>query len=257
MIEKITSVHNQHVKDWRKLQTRKGRKKFGTYLLDGWHLVQEAGQSNTKLLALIATPEELADHNDIVARFSEVFEVTPEIMKVITETSTPQGIAAVVKIPDTHVIPHQPITGAWLFLDRIQDPGNVGTMVRTADAAGFTGVVASSQTADFFSPKVIRSMQGSQFHIQLVEGDLKKWINDFKSSDLPVYGSELNPAAKSYLDVHPGKNFALIMGNEGQGMDKDLLNLTTDNLFIPMPGKAESLNVAVSAGILMFQLNQG
>lgn len=99
-------------------------------------------------------------------------------------------------------------------------------------------------------------MQGSQFHLQLVDGDLKKWITDFKEAGLPVYGSELNPQAKNFRDVQPGADFALIMGNEGHGMDHDLLQETTDNLYIPMRGQAESLNVAVSAGILMFQLNR-
>ena len=98
-------------------------------------------------------------------------------------------------------------------------------------------------------------MQGSQFHLQLFEGDLNKWIADFKHQQSPVYGTQLNPAAKNFRAVHPGTDFALIMGNEGQGMSDELLKQTTDNLYIPMRGQAESLNVAVSAGILMFQLN--
>lgn len=255
MREQITSVHNQHVKNWRKLQTRKGRKKFGQYLLDGWHLVQEASASKQKMISLIGTAEELDQHKNIVSLFDNVFEVTPEIIKDITDTTTPQGIVAVAEIPNIHYVPDNHLQGAWLMLDRIQDPGNVGTMVRTADAAGFTGVVASSQTADFFNPKVVRSMQGSQFHLELVDGDLSKWIQDFKKAQLPVYGTQLNPQAKNFRDVNPGPNFALIMGNEGQGMSARLLEETTDNLYIPMPGHAESLNVAVSAGILMFQLN--
>lgn len=256
MREQITSVHNQHVKDWRKLQTRKGRKKFGQYLLDGWHLVEEASKSGQKLLTLIGTADELRHHKNIVALFEEVYEVTPEIINEITATNTPQGIVAVVELPYIHQVPQQPLTGAWLFLDRVQDPGNVGTMVRTADAAGFAGVVASNQTADFFNPKVVRSMQGSQFHLKLVAGDLKKWITDFKTAGLPVFGTQLNPAAKNFRTVSPGNDFALIMGNEGQGMASELLEMTTANLYIPMRGDAESLNVAVSAGILMFQLNQ-
>lgn len=255
MREEIQSVHNQHVKNWRKLQTKKGRKKFGQYLLDGWHLVQEVAKSDQRLIDLIGTADELDQHEDIVSLFENVYEVTPTIIKDITETNTPQGIVAVVEMPDIHRIPQDHLKGAWLFLDRVQDPGNVGTMVRTADAAGFTGVVASHQTADFFNPKVVRSMQGSQFHLELVDGDLKKWINDFQKAGLPVYGTQLNPQAKDYRKVEPGKDFALIMGNEGQGMDLKLLEQTTANLYIPMRGSAESLNVAVSAGILMFQLN--
>ncbi|MGM9892294.1 TrmH family RNA methyltransferase [Limosilactobacillus sp.] len=255
-MEELTSIHNQHVKDWKKLQTKKFRRQTGEYLLDGWHLVNEAVKAGHHINQLVGTAEQLADHADLVDLADEAYTVTPEIMKHITDTVTPQGIAAIVDLPDAHMVPAS-FKGAWLFLDRVQDPGNVGTMVRTADAAGFTGVVVGERSADIFGPKVVRSMQGSQFHLQLLEGDLRKWIADFKDAGAPVYGTQLNPAAKNFRDVHPGKTFALIMGNEGQGMSDQLLAQTTDNLYIPMRGDAESLNVAVSAGILMFQLNQG
>ena len=255
-MEELTSIHNQHVKDWKKLQTKKFRKQTGYYLLDGWHLVNEALQAGVTIHQLIGTSEQLDQHQDLFDHAAEAYAVTEEIMKHITDTVTPQGIAAVVDLPDAHRVPQQPLTGAWLFLDRVQDPGNVGTMVRTADAAGFTGVVVGHRSADLFGPKVVRSMQGSQFHLQLFEGDLRKWIADFKASGAPVYGTQLNTQAKNFRDVHPGKTFVLIMGNEGQGMSDELLAQTTDNLYIPMRGEAESLNVAVSAGILMFQLNQ-
>lgn len=254
-MEELTSVHNQHVKNWKKLQTKKFRKQSGQYLLDGWHLVSEAVKAGTHLNQLIGTSGQLAAHQDLVDLADEAYVVTPEIMRHITETVTPQGIAAVVDLPDSHRVPSS-ISGAWLFLDRVQDPGNVGTMVRTADAAGFTGVVVGNRSADIFGPKVVRSMQGSQFHLQLLEGDLRKWINDFRDLSAPVYGTQLNPAAKNFREVHPGQTFALIMGNEGQGMSDELLTQTTANLYIPMRGDAESLNVAISAGILMFQLNQ-
>ena len=254
-MEELTSIHNQHVKDWKKLQTKKFRRQTGEYLLDGWHLVNEAVKAGHHLNQLIGTADQLADHGDLVALADEAYTVTPEIMRHVTDTVTPQGIAAVVDLPDAHQVPAS-LSGAWLFLDRVQDPGNVGTMVRTADAAGFTGVVVGSRSADIFGPKVVRSMQGSQFHLQLLEGDLLKWVADFKAAGAPVYGTQLNPAAQNFRDIHPGATFALIMGNEGQGMSNELLAQTTANLYIPMRGDAESLNVAVSAGILMFQLNQ-
>ncbi|MBD7894979.1 RNA methyltransferase [Limosilactobacillus sp. Sa3CUN2] len=256
-MEKLTSIHNQHVKNWKKLQTKKYRRQTGTYLLDGWHLVSEATQAGNHLLQLIGTEEQLLAHPELQELSDETYEVTEEVMQHITDTVTPQGIAAVVSLPDAHEIPDlNTLHGGWLFLDRVQDPGNVGTMVRTADAAGFTGVVVSHRSADIFGPKVVRSMQGSQFHLKLYEGDLEKWIEDFKEVNAPVYGTQLNPQAKSFRDVEPGKTFALVMGNEGQGMSQQLLNQTTDNLYIPMRGQAESLNVAISAGILMFQLNK-
>lgn len=255
-MEELTSVHNQHVKDWKKLATKKFRRQSGLYLLDGWHLVNEAVKAGIAIVQLIGTADQLKQHQELFSHAENIYSVTEEIMKHITETVTPQGIAAVVALPDAHRLPQQPLNGAWLLLDRVQDPGNVGTMVRTADAAGFAGVVVGNRSADLYGPKVVRSMQGSQFHLQLFEGDLRKWIDDFKQVGAPVYGTQLNPQAQNFRDVHPGKTFALIMGNEGQGMSDQLLKETTTNLYIPMRGEAESLNVAVSAGILMFQLNQ-
>lgn len=255
-MEKITSVHNQHVKDWKKLQTRKQRTKTDTYLLDGWHLINEALKSRISILTLIGTQEQFELHPDILTHELETYEVTKEIMAEITDSVTPQGIAAVVAKPDDEFEIPEDLSGAWLLLDQIQDPGNIGTMIRTADAAGFSGVVAGHKTADLYAPKVIRSMQGSQFHLQLRQGDLFKWLEQFKQRAMPVYGTELNRDAQNFREADPADDFALIMGNEGHGMQANLLAQTTINLYIPMNGQAESLNVAVSAGILMFQLKQ-
>ncbi|XIF20324.1 MAG: RNA methyltransferase [Acetilactobacillus jinshanensis] len=144
--------------------------------------------------------------------------------------------------------------GDWLLLDQVQDPGNIGTMVRTADAAGFSGVIFGKGTASPYNPKVVRAMQGSQFHLTLARGDLNDWIRDLIKNDVPVYGTVLDPQAVDYRKVNSADNFGLVMGNEGNGMQKKLLNLTTKNLYIPIRGRAESLNVAVAAGILMFEL---
>lgn len=254
MVKIITSTQNQRVKQWKKLQTKKGRQQSQSYLLDGWHLVQEALQSQVQITALIGTKAELALHNDIVARVNQVYQVTGGIMQEITATVTPQGIAAIVTLPYLR-LKSIPETGKWLLLDRVQDPGNLGTMVRTADAAGFNGVIAGKGTVDFFSPKVMRSMQGSQFHIRLATAELSDLIPAMQANGMPVYGTELNPQAISYRELPQSDQVAFVMGNEGQGMADNLLQLTTKNVYIPMPGQAESLNVAVSAGILMFSVN--
>ena len=146
------------------------------------------------------------------------------------------------------------LTRPWLLLDNVQDPGNIGTMVRTADAAGFAGVAFGTGTVDIHQPKVERSMQGSQFHLQLISTDLTALVAQLQAQGAPVYGSELNPQAAEYLDVDAPAAFGLIMGNEGNGMSPELLAQTDQNLYIPIKGQAESLNVAVAAGILMFGL---
>lgn len=184
----------------------------------------------------------------------EVIEISDNVAKHLSETPSPQGIFAVVNLPENAEEKPKKATGAWLFLDGVQDPGNIGTMVRTADACGFSGVVFGEGCADMFQPKVVRAMQGSQFHLKLCSGNLIEWAKEFKQRKLPVFGSELNDQARSYDQVGRHSDFALVMGNEGNGMSEKLLKETSLNLYIPIKGHAESLNVAVAAGILMFGL---
>ena len=169
-------------------------------------------------------------------------------MQSLSELPTPQGIIAVVKKHSLTV----DLDGAWLLLDNVQDPGNVGTMIRTADAAGFTGVVLGKGTADIYSTKVLRSMQGSNFHLPIISMDLTEAVTIFKEKEIPVYGTELNKDAIDYRQAAPGKKVALILGNEGQGVRSELLEMTDQNLYIPIYGQAESLNVGIAAGILMY-----
>ena len=253
-METITSVQNSRVKSWQKLQTKKGRQASKTYLLDGWHLVQEAIQHEGKLHAIMATPEQLAEHQEALPLGVPAFEITTDIAKKLSDLVTPQGVFAEVSLPTATREPRFIHDGAWLFLDAIQYPGNIGTMVRTADAAGFAGVVFGNGSVDPYSPKALRAMQGSQFHMTLTTGDLQDWTAAFTQNDINVYGTQLDPEAADLFTIPAQSQFALIMGNEGQGMAADLAKMTTKNLYIPLTGDAESLNVAVAAGIAMFAL---
>lgn len=256
MIEEITSTQNAKVKKWQHLTTKKGHQKFHQYLVEGWHIVGDAITAEQPVVQIMATAEQLNLHEHQLPSNVETFEITDEIAKKLSDTVTPQGIFAVLDILATEQVDPETATGAWLLLDRIQDPGNIGTMVRTADAAGFRGVVFGSGTSSRFTPKVVRAMQGSQFHIQLVEANLEDWVKALKNRNIPVYGSALDENAEDYNTVTPQSEFGLILGNEGQGMSEKLMGQTTTNLYIPIKGQAESLNVAVAAGILMFKLNQ-
>ncbi|MGI6024233.1 TrmH family RNA methyltransferase [Pediococcus parvulus] len=255
-METILSTQNNRVKEWEKLKTKKGRKKTGLYLIEGRHLVTEVLQSDAITDYIVSTQEEL-DAISFDIPEDKLVIVSDKVADRLSDTVTTQGIFAVVQIPNKQRQIQDPIPdekGSWLFLDNIQDPGNIGTMVRTADAADFAGVVFGKGTADVFNPKVQRAMQGSQFHIRLVLGNLDEWTQSFKQAKIPVYGTELNPQAKNYQTIEKADDFALIMGNEGNGMSPELLTQTTANLYIPIKGKAESLNVAVAAGVLMFSL---
>ncbi|MFB9770616.1 TrmH family RNA methyltransferase [Lactiplantibacillus modestisalitolerans] len=254
-MDKINSLQNAHVKAWKKLQTKKGRKQQGQYLLEGWHLVNEAVKAHVSVQTLLITEKQLATAPDLT-KFPAVIEISEEVAKHISATVTPQGVFALAKLPAVKADPLSDLdlSRPWLLLDNVQDPGNIGTMVRTADAAGFAGVAFGTGTVDLHQPKVERSMQGSQFHLQLVSTDLNALVAKMQAAGIPVYGSELNPRASQYLEINAPACFGLIMGNEGNGMDAELLTRTDRNLYIPIKGRAESLNVAVAAGILMFGL---
>ncbi|KPD01469.1 putative TrmH family tRNA/rRNA methyltransferase [Geobacillus sp. BCO2] len=140
-----------------------------------------------------------------------------------------------------------------LLIDAVQDPGNLGTMIRTADAAGIDAVILGEGCADLYNAKVVRATQGSLFHLPVVNGDLAQWIARFKEQGIPVYGTALEKAV-DYRTVPLSSSFALLVGNEGSGIRPELLGLTTENVYIPIYGQAESLNVAVAAGILLYSL---
>lgn len=252
-MELILSTKNERVKNWKKLQSRRGRQKAGAYLIEGFHLIEEALKNHAIILEIMIS-EEVAVGD--IPEFDEAkqVEISAEIAKLLSETETSQGIFAVVK--KIEQLDKPILAKPFLFLDNVQDPGNVGTMVRTADAAGFGGVVLGKGSVDLYNSKVLRSMQGSHFHLPVYQGDLNEWFDLFFEHEFPVFGTELNEDAVSYRKIDPQAVYGLVMGNEGNGMSDELLKRTTKNLYIPIVGQAESLNVAVAAGIVMFSLTK-
>ena len=144
--------------------------------------------------------------------------------------------------------------GRYLVLEDVQDPGNVGTMIRTADAAGFDGVVISDRTADIYNAKTLRSMQGSHFHLPIYRLPRPEFMAHFAKLGLPVLATTLSDHSVDYRDLPALEHFALVMGNEGAGISGEMAELADYLVHITMPGQAESLNVAIAAGIMMFQL---
>ena len=178
--------------------------------------------------------------------------VSPEVLKELCETQTPQGIVAEVA-KQSKSLPES-LSGKYLLLEDVQDPGNVGTMIRTADAAGYDGVFLSDKSADIYNQKTLRSMQGSHFHLPIYRGPILDMVEACKKQGVPVLATTLSDVSVDYKAVKTDGNFALVMGNEGQGISQDMAESADQLVHISMPGQAESLNVAVAAGILMFSL---
>lgn len=245
----IQSTKNENVKRWKKLLTKKGRQKSGQFLIEGEHLVEEAHQSGL-IQELIVREQYTVKKLEQLTSLYPTYVISRNVEKVISDTETPQGIFAVCrKFPE-----QEDVNGnRFLLIDQVQDPGNIGTMIRTADAAGIDMVILGEGCADLYNPKVLRAAQGSHFHIPVQKGDLGVWIEKLHQRGIPVYGTALE-GAEMMTEVQPGGSFALIVGNEGQGVSERLLQRTTKNLFIPIYGECESLNVAVATGILLYYL---
>lgn len=259
-MQRIESLNNQQVKNWKKLQKRRERVKQQAYVIEGFHLVEEAFEHQKKAVQKLILREDLleAEWTQKIRQkinSENVVVVTKQIADHISGTETSQGVFAELSLPEPTSPAAAEITGPFLLLDAVQDPGNVGTMIRTADAAGFQGVFLGQGSVDLYNDKTLRSAQGSHFHLDILDGNLAEFIPHFKKKNYPIYGTALNQTAKSYKEMTPSTPFALIVGNEGAGISAEIMQLVDHNIYIPMKGQAESLNVAIAASILMFHLN--
>ena len=255
-MKEIVSTKNQFIKEIKKLHTLKGRNSANQYLIEGFHLLEEAANAGKELDYIFFTHKAQEQWASWLTEQNEdkKFLVSQEVMNQISTLPTSQGIAGVLQMEE-NILPAR-FSGRWLLLDQVQDPGNVGTMIRTADAAGFAGVVLGEGSADIYNSKVLRSMQGSNFHLPIYQADLRILIEKMKETNITIYGTELNEAALPLKQVPASReNLALIMGNEGAGVAKDLLEMTHANIYIELKGRAESLNVAIAAGVLMFHFS--
>lgn len=242
----ITSKSNNLIKKTKKLLKKKYREQ--SYLIEGWHLFEEAEKANAEFLNIFV----LEDFADRVEHMSNVTFVTPEVLKELTDSKTPQGIIAEVAMP---ILPLSNLkAGRYLVLEDVQDPGNVGTMIRTADAAGLDGVLISDKSADIYNQKTLRSMQGSHFHLPVWRTNVYETCETLQDLGVPLIATTLSKDSVDYKTVKHDGNFALVMGNEGNGISDKMTNQADVLAHIIMPGQAESLNVAVATGIVLFSL---
>lgn len=246
LIKLITSIQNEQVKNWRKLHKQKNRMKMKQFLIEGFHLIEEAFQSGWEVETVIV--QEGVNPPDWMSE-DGITLVDERVFNEITQTETPQGIAAIVNMQDLPVKTDTYI----LLVDAIQDPGNLGTIIRTADAAGFSKIVLGTGTVDVYNDKVIRASQGSIFHISIVQASLDETIARLKQENYTIWASALKNAI-NYNEVESEGKAALIVGNEGAGISDEVLQLADKIVKIPIYGKAESLNVSIAAGILMYKM---
>ncbi|XJS11466.1 TrmH family RNA methyltransferase [Aerococcaceae bacterium WGS1372] len=251
--EVIKSKTNPKIKAWKKLLNKKERTKTQSYIIEGTHLVLEALQEKAPIIQWIMTEKYYDENPSVIQLISEgakfVF-ITEGVANDLSATQSPQGIFAILEMGSTEEFNWD--GSRYVLIDQVQDPGNLGTIIRTADAAAVDGVIIGSGSVDVYNDKVIRSTQGSIWHLPIIEMELTDAIRSLQDNQVKVYATVLHKEAKAYTEIQSIEKMALIVGNEGQGVQEKLQSLADEFTYIPMPGKAESLNVAVATAILLF-----
>ena len=237
----ITSINNEYIKEISKLNEKKYRDKSNKYLIEGLHLVTEALKYD--IIDTIIIREDFSYETNI-----KHIIVSNEVMKKLSDNpSIPKIMAIVYKKEST-------ISGnKILLLDRLQDPGNLGTIIRSAVAFNFDTIILSNDTVDLYNSKVLRSTQGMLFNINILRQDLTNVINELKKNNYTIYGTKVDNG-NDVKEINNTNKFALIIGNEGTGISDNILKQCDKYLYIKMNNNCESLNAGVAASILMYEM---
>lgn len=233
---KITSIHNDNVKYWVSLKNKKIRDKERKFIVEGDHLIEEARKNNL-IEYIISCVDENAD-----------FYVTKEIMEKISDQKSISYNAAVVKF-----IPEDSVNGNVIILDNLQDPGNLGTIIRSSVAFNIDTIIISDTSVDLYNPKVVRSTEGMIFNLNIIRRNLEGIIPVLKNLGYKIVGTDVNEG----IDVRniSKENVAIIIGNEGNGMSENVKKLCDEFINIKINKSCESLNAGVAASIIMYEVS--
>ena len=252
----ITSKDNEIIKHIRKLKEKKYRDEYNEYVVEGVKIVEEAIKENAKIKQVIVCNDttktyEIPTHIMLeIAKFDCIY-VSDKIFNYITQVTNPQGIMAIIEKQDENmqIDYNQDII---VMLDDVQDPGNLGTILRTADSIGLNQIIVSKGTADSFNSKVVRSTMGAIFRLKIIEEeDLIKTIKELRKHHFKLLVTSLQ-TENSIYDIDFSKKI-IVIGNESNGVSKEIQDLADEKAKIPMLGRTESLNASVAAGIVMYE----
>lgn len=238
-----TSIENEHIKEIKKLNNKKYRDLNGKFIIEGKHLVEEAIKNN--LVEEILLLEGNNEKYDVKTNY-----VNGKVMKYITELDNPSKIIGIChkkndKIQGNHI----------LILDDIQDPGNLGTIIRSAVAFNIDTIILSKAGVDLYNSKVLRSTQGMIFNINIVVSDIKEEILKLKKDNYKILTTNVE-GGKLVKSIEKNQKFAIIIGNEGKGVSKEIKELSDEYIYIEMNKKCESLNAAVATSIILYELSR-
>lgn len=258
-MSQITSSKNKLIKEIKSLYRKKGRQKQKSFLIEGIKIIEEAIENEYPIKHIIYTDylmesEEGRKFFSKIEGFESLIYVPENIFKEISDTENPQGIIGVSNIVSRNIEEiYMNTKKSLLFLDGIQDPGNMGTIIRTADAFSMDGIIIREGSVDPYNPKVIRSTMGSIFRMPLYYSKGIDELEKLKSKGVNIYSTALGGSIPIY-SVDFKEDFVLIIGNESKGASEEVFSLSDKLIKIPMTGKAESLNAAVAASIIMYEV---
>ena len=258
----ISSKDNERVKYTKSLLKSKNRQKESKYIIEGYRILTLAIECEADLdyVFINETFEEKKEHKNFLNILEEknikVFRTTNKIFKELVDTENTQGILGVIKFKERKIEHNIKCDDKFvLILDRIQDPGNMGTIIRTADAAGVDAIIALKGCVDIYNPKVIRSTMGSIFDMNIIHCTQEECLKELKSKDFKIVSSFLN-TDNFYHETKYHDRTALVIGNEANGVNDDLIEASDLLVKIPIYGNAESLNAAISSAILMYEIKK-
>lgn len=242
----ITSKDNEIIKNIKKLKEKKYR--LDTYIVEGIKMVKEAISENQEI-ELIAIREDFKI--DFDTKKIKIVTISNKIFNDISDVKTPQGILAVIKKNQNNQI--ETNSDYILALDSLQDPGNMGTIIRTADSANINKIIINKTTVDPYSPKVIRSTMGAIYRTNIIEvEDLKATLKEMKSKGFQIITTDLK-ATQSIYDINYNNKTVVVIGNEANGVSQEILQTADKKVIIPMLGKTESLNASIAASIMIYE----
>ena len=243
----ITSLEKDKVRKYIKLKDKKYRDKTGQFIVEGAHLVLEA-YKNGRIDELILEKEEVFPLD-----IKNIVYLPMEIITKISTVETPQTIMALCHKQEEK----EELKNKILLIDNIQDPGNLGTIIRSAVAFNIDTIVLSENTVDLYNPKTIRATQGMFFHINIIKKDLESTIEQLHQEEIPVYGTLVGHGSDVRSLAEKDKiRYALVVGNEGNGVRNSISNMCDKNLYINLNANVESLNVAIATSILLYELGR-
>ena len=250
-MREISSKDNKIFRLCEQLSYKKYRDKLGLYLIEGENLLEEAVKNGAAIKTVLMCRDY---RGSLFGTEDKSFCLSDKLFEQLSQTETTQGIMAVVEKPEFS--PDRFIDrggGNFIVLDRLQDPGNIGTILRTADAAGYELAIVMKGTADVFSPKAVRAATGSLFRMPVVFMDSVDELMEFTRAAGKKLVATCFDTDRYYYDENLKENIALIIGNEGSGISRELIECSDLKIKIPMHGNIESLNASVAAGILMYE----